>query len=121
MLISTLGMMGLYPVLVSLFPSLPMQLPVVILAGFFSGGNDLLIFNRIVQVTPRRQRPTFVAAHNLTVNVAGFVAPLVSASLVSVLGTRPLLIGVGVLGLVGAGLLYWLGWGASPDEATAGA
>jgi MFS family permease len=117
MLIATLGMMGLYPIFVSLFPSLPLQLPVVTLAGFFSGGNDLLLFNRTVQVTPRKQRPTFIAAHNLTVNAAGFVAPLISSSLVGLIGTRLVLAGVGVLGVLRAALIYWLGWLPSLDEA----
>ena len=114
-LIATLAMMGLYPIFASIFNSLPLQLPVVILAGFFSGGNDLLLFNRTIRVTPRRQRPTFIAAHNITVNAAGFIAPLVSASLVDALGTRTVLTLVGLLGLIGAVLIFWLGWGPSPD------
>lgn len=108
-LIGSLGVMGLYPIAAALCGTLTSLMVVVALAGFCSG-SDLILFNRTVQATPRRRRPTFMAIHNLTVNLAGFVAPLLSTALADQLGTRWALVAVGALGMIGAPLLFLLGW-----------
>ena len=101
--------------LTAAFESLTPLIFVVALVGFFAGG-DLILFNRMVQVSPRKRRPTFLAIHNITASVAAFVAPLISAALADSLGTRAVLFGVAALGLVGALLIYLLGWREMPDE-----
>ena len=118
-LITSIGAVALYPLLSAAFDILLPQVGVALLAGFFAGGNGLMLFNRTVQVSPRKQRPTFLAIHSITVNAAGFVAPLVSAALADSLGTRNVLLLVGVLGLVGALLIYLLGWSQAVDTAPA--
>jgi len=118
-LYASLGTMGLYPLLTAACENLTPLVFVVALAGFFAGG-DLILFNRMVQVSPRGRRPTFLAIHNTTANVAAFVAPLISAALADNLGTRAVLFGVAALGLIGALLIYLLGWNQAVDTAPAG-
>ena len=110
LLIASAGAMGLYPILVGSSNSLLLQAGIVMLGGFLAAGNDLILFNRTVQVTPRRQRPTFIAIHNVVTNLAGFLAPVASAALVDVLGARSVLWAVGALGFAGALAIYVLGW-----------
>ena len=115
-LITTIGAMALYPLLTGAFNLLAPQVFVAVMAGFFVGGSDLILFNRTVQVSPRKRRPTFLAIHSIVASAAGFVGPLVSAALADSLGTRAVLFGVAALGLVGALLIYLLGWREMPDE-----
>ena len=115
-LIAAMGAMTLYPLLTGAFNTLAPQIFVVALAGFFVGGSDLILFNRTVRVSPRKRRPTFLAIHSIVVSAAGFVGPLVSAALADSLGTRAVLFGVAALGLVGALLIYLLGWNELPKE-----
>jgi hypothetical protein len=118
-LLASLGAMGLYPIATALCGTLPALLWVVALAGFFVGC-DLILFNRTVQVTPHGRRPTFLAVHNLTANLAGFVAPLISSAAANHMETRSVLIIVGGLGLLGAVLLYAIGWAERPAHCAAG-
>ena len=113
-LITSIGVVALYPLLSAAFDILLPQIGVALLAGFFAGGNGLMLFNRTVQVSPRKQRPTFLAIHSITVNAAAFVAPLISAALADSLGTRAVLFGVAALGLIGALSIYLLGWNELP-------
>ena len=115
-LIAAAGVLALYPVLTAAFASLWPLVVVMAIAGFFSGGNDLLIFNRVVRQSPRTQRPTFIGIHNVTINLAGFVAPLVTAGLADVIGARLVLVFVGALGVAGAVAMYLLGWSGWPAE-----
>lgn len=110
MLITGLGVMGFYPMVAALFPYLAPQILIIALGGFFSGGTELIVFNRTVQLSPRRLRPTFSAVHQIAVNAAGFLGPLVSTALASHFGVRPVLAGTGLVGIAGALLIYWLGW-----------
>lgn len=110
-LIASCGVLAAYPMLTAAFGSLAPLLGVMFLAGFFSGGNDLLLFNRTVQLTPRDQRPTFIAFHNITINSAAFAGPLLSTILAELWGARMVLVVIGALGLLGALLIYLLGWG----------
>ncbi len=112
------GVMILYPLLSALAHSLWPMVAVTIVAGFFAGGNDLLIFNRVVRQTPRAERPAFIGVHNMVVNVAGFLAPLLSTTLIDWLGARPTLLIAGGLGIIGAGAMFLLGWGTMFEEET---
>jgi MFS family permease len=115
-LITCLGTVSLYPLLTAAFGVLPAQLGVALLSGFFTGGNGLMLFNRTVQASPRRQRPTFLAIHSITSNVAGFVAPLVTAGLADALSTRGALLVVAALGVAASALIFLIGWGELPAE-----
>jgi len=115
-LICCIGIVSLYPLLAAAFSNLPAQVGVAMLSGFFSGGNSLMLFNRTVQISPRRQRPTFLAIHNITSNAAGFVAPLATAGLADALGTRPALWIAAGVGLVASVMIYLMGWGEVPDD-----
>jgi MFS family permease len=110
-LITAAGVMIVYPLLSALARSLWPLVAITILCGFFAGGNDLLIFNRVVRQTPRAERPAFIGVHNVVVNVAGFVTPLLSTALIDWVGARPTLLIAGGLGVIGAGAMFLLGWG----------
>jgi len=111
LLIASCAIMAGYPLMTAAFGSLPPLLAVTAVAGFFGGGNELQIFNRVVRFAPRDQRPSFIALHNVTLSLAGVVAPLASTSLATQLGARPMLALAGALGLAGAVLIYMVGWG----------
>jgi len=114
-LIGGLGAFGAYPVLTALFGSLPPQVAVVFLAGFTLVANDLMVYKRVLGASPRRQRATLVAIHNLTYNGVAFLGPLVSTELVAPLGTRVVLLLAGAVGVAGALFFYLFGWGQMTD------
>jgi len=115
-LMAAAGVWIAYPLLTAAFSSLWPQVAVMMVAGFFSGGSDLLIFNRVVRQSPRAQRPTFIGVHNVTVNIAGFLAPLVSTALADAIGARSVLLLAGGLGVLGAAAMFLLGWEQVPAE-----
>jgi MFS family permease len=110
------GLLGVYPMLTSLVGSLSPLLLVGLLGGFFAGGHDLLMYKRIASIPPADQRATYIAVHNMTVNIAAFVGPLVSTALIAVIGVRPVMALVGGLGAVASVVLYFLGWGKTAEE-----
>lgn len=114
MLIASLGILAGYPLLTVAFHLLVPLVPVMFFAGFMGGGNELIIFNRTVELSPRRTRPAFVAVHQMIANAAAFFAPLASTSLANIFGARWVLMGSGIFGLIATGLLCWLGWASLP-------
>lgn len=115
MLIASLGILAGYPLLTTAFHHLIPLVPVMFFAGFMGGGNELIIFNRTVELSPRKTRPTFVAVHQMIANAAAFFAPLVSTALANTFGTRWVLMGSGAFGIIAAVLLSWLGWASRPS------
>jgi MFS family permease len=116
LVIAAVGMMAGYPLLTALFGRLGPLLLVGALSGFFAGGNELQMFNRVVRLSTREERPNYIAVHNFVLSIAGVAAPLISTALVSHLGTRPVLALAGAFGLIGASLVYGLGWGKSGEQ-----
>jgi hypothetical protein len=116
-LITNCGTMGLYPLATALFTNLTPLVGVCAVAGFLDGGNGVVVLNRLIQVSPKSERPTLLAIHSMLANVCMLIAPLISTALVDVLGTRSVLVGVGLLGLLGGVTIYFLGWGAAPAGA----
>jgi MFS family permease len=119
------GGMALYPILSAAFPFLTPQLLFVVWAGACVAGGDVLLFNRMYQIFPRGERPTLFSFHQVILNVAAFVGPLVSTMLVDQVGPRPVLAMISVIGLAGGVLIYWFGWragqadGGAPEPAKA--
>ena len=110
LVIAAIGLMAGYPLLTATFGRLGPLLLVGVVAGFFGGGNELQMFNRMVRLSRREERPNYIAVHNFVLSLAGVTAPLISTSLASYLGTRTMLALAGVCGLAGAALVYLLGW-----------
>jgi len=110
-LITCLGFAASYPLMTAAFDSLAPLIVVNLLTGFVAGGNDLLLMNRAMELAAREQLPTFVAIYSMTIQLAAFIAPLASTALADAWGSRLALVAVGVLGLIGAGLLFSVGWG----------
>lgn len=119
LLVASMGILAGYPLLNAALHHLALLVPVMFFAGFTGGGNELIIFNRTVELSPRRTRPTFVAVHQMIVNAAAFLAPLASTALADAFGARWMLMGFGTFGLIAAGLLCWLGWAPQPKESEA--
>jgi MFS family permease len=113
------GSMALYPALCAAFPLLGPQILFVMWAGTCIAGCDVLLFNRMYQIFPRAERPTLFSFHQVILNLAAFVAPLVSTGLVDQFGPRPVLGAISVIGLIGGALIYGLGWRGSQTEAAA--
>jgi len=87
LLICALGV-GLYPVLTGLVPS-QLWLPAVALVqGFFVTGIDLAFFDTLLHVSPRKERPRFVAVNSVFAYLALSLAPLAGSALADWLGIR---------------------------------
>jgi MFS family permease len=116
LLLCALGLMAIYPLATAAFHSLPPLLGVNLLVGFLAGGSDLMILNRSMELAPRDQRASLMAVYSSMIAASGFVAPLISTRLADLWGARSVLALAGGLGLVGAALIFSLGWGQSPAE-----
>lgn len=116
MFISTLGFATAFPMLTALFGSLPPLFLVGLLGGFFAGGCELTIFNRMVQLAPAEERPNYIAVHNLVLYGSAFVGPLLGTGLADLIDIRLVLMIAGGLGIAGAYLLRSLAWEKAPLE-----
>lgn len=101
-----------YPLLTGLTGSVP---PLVIyagLAGIFSAGIDLVLFDILLATCPPRHTPSYIAAYQLTVYVATFMAPILGTMMAEALGYAPALFTAAGLRFAGAALFVLLGVGA---------
>jgi MFS family permease len=103
--LSTLGL-SLYPLITAFSPSVEWIIFVSFLGGVFTSGFGLAFFNRLLEVSPEQHRASYIAAYNTLINVAAFVAPLVSTSLTTVFSIQAMLIVGATMRLLGA-LLFW--------------
>jgi MFS family permease len=107
-LVLLLGALGnaAYPLLTGLSRSVEPLLLVSVVGGVFGAALNLALFNTMLEVSPREHRPSFIAVFNTSLNVAGFVSPMIGAALSDALGIQnALFIGAGLrfLGF----LLFW--------------
>jgi MFS family permease len=103
----TIIFLGIYPVLIGLFPFLNIILLVVGLNGFLAGGVNLSHFTTLLKMMPASQRPTYTALYVAIVNIGAFVCPLIGVWLADLVGFRPILIGCGILSIIGS-LSFWI-------------
>ena len=103
--VTTIGL-AVYPLATALSPSVEWLIPVALLGGIFSSGFALAIFNRLLEVSPEQHRASHIAAFNTLVNIAAFIAPLISTSLTDVFGIHAILTVGAVMRLVGS-ILFW--------------
>lgn len=95
---ATLGL-AIYPLATMLSPRIEWIVLIQILGGVTSSGYGLTFFNRLLEVSPELQRPSYIAEYNTLINIAAFASPLIATALTSILDVRALL-------LVGAGLRF---------------
>ncbi|MGQ9490686.1 MAG: MFS transporter [Anaerolineae bacterium] len=72
---------ALYPLITSFIPSIWWLLPWVALAGLFNAAITVTLFEKLVSVTPETNRTNYIAAHNVVVNIALFIGPILAGLL----------------------------------------
>lgn len=112
LLISSVGI-GLYPVITGLSPSPLWLVPAALIWGFFAGGIDISFFEGLLQTTPPEKVPSFAAVSAVFANIAAFVAPLIGSAIMEGLGIQPAFFIAAALHVIGAGLCWRMGIGAS--------
>lgn len=98
--------LAIYPLVTMLSPSIEWIILVQILGGVTTSGYGLAFFNRLLEVSPEQQRPSYFAAYNTLINLAAFLSPLLATSLTSVWDIRTLLV-IAALMRFGGALLFW--------------
>ncbi len=71
---ASLGL-ALNPVLTIASRSLPWLILVNLLGGLTTSGIILLLFNQLLAQSPKKRRPSFIAAYNIVLGLVGFLAP----------------------------------------------
>jgi len=105
-LIATSAGLAGFPLLTALAPSVEWVVPVCFWGGVFTAGFQISFFNGLLDVCPAENRASFIALCYTLINVAAFLAPLLSSSLTAFVSVQMLLIiGTGFR-LLGA----WMMW-----------
>jgi MFS family permease len=103
----TIVLIGIYPILVGLTPSLPVILGFGVLNGLIAPGSNLAHFNTLLRVTPDHARPRFTAIYITIMNIGAFVSPLISVAIANKIGLAPMLIIAGLLSVIGSTSFWW--------------
>ncbi len=103
----TICLVGVYPVLVGLTPSLPVILGYGVLNGLISPGVNLSHFNILLKVTPANARPRFTAIYITMMNIGAFISPLISVAIADQIGLAPMLVISGLLSIIGSTSFLW--------------
>ena len=98
-LLVTLLAGALYPVALSLVDELVVVAALAAVAGFFSAGVDLSLFDELMKRIPRPYGVTFTSIDTTLVNAASILAPLVGATLAVALGITTALHLASLIGL----------------------
>ncbi|MBI3538610.1 MAG: MFS transporter [Chloroflexi bacterium] len=94
-----------YPLFTVLAPSLEWLLLVAFWGGAMSPGISIALFNGLLEVTPEKNRASFIAAFNTLVNIAAFLAPMFSSSLTGFISVPILLLIGAALRFIGAAMV----------------
>ncbi len=78
--VASLGL-ALNPILTIASRSLPWLVLVNLFGGLATSGIILLLFNQLLAQSPKRRRPSYIAAYNVVLGLAGFVAPELGVAL----------------------------------------
>ena len=99
--------LGLYPVVVAIWPSLNF---ILVVGGFYcllAPGTDLSQLTLLMKVLPEKTRPQFLGLYTALINMVAMFCPLIGVSLAGWIGLRPVLVICGVLSIVGS-VSYWV-------------
>jgi MFS family permease len=105
LIVTTLAI-AIPPALTALAPSVEWILLPSLAAGIIAPGFTIVIFNGLLEVCPEENRATFVGVFNALVNVAVFLAPILSTILTATFSVGALLIVSAILRVIG-GILVW--------------
>jgi MFS family permease len=103
----TISIVGFYPMLVGLTPSLTLILAWTALNGLIVPGLNLSHFNMLLKVSPPAEKANYLAAYVVIMNAGAFVMPLVGVYLAEQFGFAMLLVAGGALSLLGSSLFRW--------------
>jgi MFS family permease len=103
----TIVLVGIYPILVGLTPSLPLILLYGALNGLVVPGTNLSHFNTLLKVTPAEARPRYTAIYITIMNIGATIMPLISVALANVIGLEAMLITAGLLSVIGSTSFWW--------------
>jgi MFS family permease len=108
-------LMGLYPVLIGLSPTLTIILVVGGLYNLFTPGFSLANYSMWLKVLPSHRREDATAVYNTAMSIGPAIFPLVGVALSERLGLSTTLIACGLLALFGS-LSFWI-WKINPGKA----
>ncbi|OIO94851.1 MAG: hypothetical protein AUK03_06260 [Anaerolineae bacterium CG2_30_64_16] len=114
----TISVIGLYPVLVGLSPSLTLILVWTALNNLIAPGVSLSHFNMFLKICPEAERPVYIGIYTTIMNAGAFVMPLLGIYLANRFGLAPMLVAGGVLCLAGSSLFRIRPW-QTPDSLAA--
>lgn len=103
----TILLIGFYPLLVGLLPSLPLILIATAINGLVVPGVNLSHFNTLLQVTPEHNRPGYTAVYMTIANLGAFLCPLAGVALANQFGIAPTMIVCGILCILGS-TSFWV-------------
>jgi MFS family permease len=100
-------LIGIYPVLVGLSPSLSLIMVFGGLYNLFAPSFSLSNYNLWLKVLPQARREDAAAIYNTIMSIGPFIFPLVGVSLATHFGISPTLIGCGMLAMLGS-VSFWI-------------
>jgi len=103
----TIVLVGVYPVLVGLSPSLTTILIWTGLYGLLVPAIGLSHFFMLLKVCPDRERPLFMGVYTTIMNMGASVMPLVGVAAADRFGIVPVLVVGGILSVIGSSSFLW--------------
>ncbi len=103
----TIVLIGVYPLLVGLVPSLNAILVIAALNGLITPGVSLSHFNTFLKLIPDEQRHEYTALYMTLMNIGAFVCPFIGVELANVFGFAPVLAACGLLSILGSTSFWW--------------
>lgn len=98
----TIILIGLYPIVVGLTPSLDTILLLTAINGLITPAVNLSHFPMLLKVCSDTHRPQFIGIYSTIMNIGAFVMPLVGVYLADIFGFAPMIIAGGVLSVLGS-------------------
>lgn len=93
------ALIGFYPIMTGLSPSVEWLIPAAIIWGVFVAAIDIGIIDMLLLACPEGRQPSFSAVSNMLASAEVMIGPMVGAVLASVIGVAEALIVSGVLQL----------------------
>lgn len=103
----TILLIGVYPLVVGLLPSMSLILIATAINGLIVPGVNLSHFNTLLKVTPEENRPGYTAVYMTIANIGAFICPLVGVAFANHFGIAPTMIGCGFLCILGS-TSFWI-------------
>jgi hypothetical protein len=116
-LLSTTLMMALYPALTAVTQRVGWMIVLAGVGSIFQAGVNLVFFDELMKTVPVNESPTFVAVDQTLENGLAIVGPLISTSLIAVIGLSGALL-LGAAFRFAGFMLFWLG-GRTPGKPSA--